>query len=62
MSRTNTYLVKLTNGKEEEVYAPTFMHATAIAIKQHKEKNPDAPEGLNFTDIIGIDADDMVSW
>ena len=45
MPRTNTYLVKLTNGKEEEVYAPTFMHATAIAIKQHKEKNPDAQRG-----------------
>ena len=41
---TNTYLVTLNNGAKEEVYCSDFFRASALAVKQHRDKNPDAPE------------------
>ena len=58
----NHYLVILNNGAEVEVYAPNWMVAPAYAIKEYREKNPDAPDNLGMTDIKAVNADDMVTW
>ena len=48
---TNTYLVTLNNGAKEEVYCSDFFRAAALAVKQHRDKNPDAPDNLAMSDI-----------
>lgn len=62
MPRDNAYLVILNNGAEEVVYSSDWMVAPAIAVKQYKEKNPDAPDNLAMRDIKAINADDMITW
>ena len=58
----NHYLVILNNGAEVEVFAPIWGLAPSRAIKEYKEKNPDAPDNLAMVDLKAINADDMITF